>query len=188
MSKEVVLFRSKTGYTLQYAEWISKALKCDMIENRRLKVRDLEQYDTIILCGGVYLGTINGFEFVLKNWESLKEKKIYVLAVGLEQVNSERIEQIWNRGLTREQRTVISCHYALGGLNFPKLGFLDKLIMRIFKLMMMTTKAGQKKTNHFTRNLKHPVNYIDKEYIETLINDVQSERDRKIQLTKYSTI
>lgn len=85
MSKEVVLFRSKTGYTMQYANWIAKALKCDILENHRLKAQALEQYDTIILGGGVYMGTINGLDFLLKNWESFRKKKIYLFAVGLEQ-------------------------------------------------------------------------------------------------------
>ena len=80
MSKEVVLYRFKTGYTTQYANWIAKALKCDILENHKLKVQDVEQYDTII----------------------------------------------------------------------------------IFKLIMMTTKTGRKKTKRFTWNLKHLVNFINK--------------------------
>lgn len=179
MSKEVVLYRSKTGYTTQYANWIAKALKCDILENHKLKVHDVEQYDTIILGGGVYLGTINGIDFLLKNWESLMEKKIYLFAVGLEQENSARAETIWNRELTREQRTNISCHYVLGGLNYPKLRFWDKLMIRIFKLLMKGTKKGQKRTSHFLNNLRQPVNYANKESIETLINDVKNRRKIK---------
>ncbi len=179
MGKELVLYRSRTGYTRCYAEKIAKVLNCDIRENRRLKIRDLEPYDTLIVGGGVYLGIIDGLAFILKNWTYLQDKKIYIFAVGLEQINSERAEQIWNRQLTREQRQKVSCHYVIGGLNYPKLKFLDKLVIQLFKFMMCTTKEGKRKTEWFIGNVLNPVDSSDMNSIDSLIHEVKVWKGKK---------
>ena len=43
--KTVVVYRSKTGYTRKYAEWIAEELGCDIKENAKLS--DITGYDMI---------------------------------------------------------------------------------------------------------------------------------------------
>lgn len=173
MSKRAVLYRSRTGFTYQYSQWIAEELKCDMIENKKLCVKDIEQYDTLIIGGGVYIGSIDGFEFVQKNWDVLKEKDIYLLAVGLEQYGSRRIEFIWSRQMTREQREKVKCYYVKGGLDYSKLKLLDKMIIRIFKLLMHTTKKGQEETKGFIQDLSKAADYVSKEQLTDLFMELK---------------
>ncbi len=52
--KTIVAYRSKSGYTKRYAEWISQELGCDIKEDPQLS--DISGYDTIIYGGGMYAG------------------------------------------------------------------------------------------------------------------------------------
>ena len=58
--KTIVVYRSKYGSTKAYAEWISEALGCEMIEFKEAKIEQLMKYDTIIYGGGLYAEMING--------------------------------------------------------------------------------------------------------------------------------
>ncbi|SET30391.1 flavodoxin domain-containing protein [[Clostridium] polysaccharolyticum] len=177
MGKEVVLFRSKTGYTLRYAQWISRALDCELREIQNVKLSDLESYDTLIIGGSVYLGALKGMDFLLKNWTYLVHKKIYILMVGLEEPDTKRVEKIWRRQFTSQQRRQLRYYYVKGGLNYERLGIFDKAIILLFKLLMQTTKTGKGKTQGFIGNLRCPVDFTNRESIEPLIKDIKKGRE-----------
>ena len=48
MERIVVIYKSKSGFSPKYAEWIAQALGCPMLENKGLTLTDLEPWDTII--------------------------------------------------------------------------------------------------------------------------------------------
>lgn len=176
MSKEAVVYRSKTGYTRCYAEWIAMVLECDLLELSQVSIEELMEYDTLIIGGGIYVGNINGLQFILKNYDKLSEKRLYLFAVGLDHMESEHLEQIWSRQLTREQRKVIKCYYLRGGLNYSKLNLWDKCIIKLFQAMMKTSKKGMEKTSAYFESLDKPSSYIKKENINQLIKDVERGR------------
>ena len=52
--KTIVAYKSKSGYTKKYAQWIAQELNCDIKENAELS--DIINYDVIIYGGGMYAG------------------------------------------------------------------------------------------------------------------------------------
>jgi len=79
----IVIYKSKYGATQKYAEWISEALGCDMAETKKISVKDLEGYDTIILGGGLYAEIIAGVSLITKNFDRLSDKKLIVYTCGI---------------------------------------------------------------------------------------------------------
>ena len=78
MKKGVILYRSKYGATKKYASWLEEATGFDCIETPNATVDAVKQYETIILCGGIYASGIAGLSFLKKNMEKLKGSKILV--------------------------------------------------------------------------------------------------------------
>lgn len=79
----VVLYLSKYGATKRYAQWIAQCLNCpifqiDSIHNCQL----LNQYDNIIIGGGIYMGTWRCTSFIKQYYGSLKKKNLVFFAVG----------------------------------------------------------------------------------------------------------
>ncbi len=91
MGKAVVIYKSKYGSTKQYAQWIAEALDADLFDVA--KVRDLGQYQTIVYGGGLYASGIIGSDFLVKNYELLKEKRIVVFTVGLAKPQADGLYQ-----------------------------------------------------------------------------------------------
>ncbi len=79
MKRGVVLYKSKYGATKRYASWLVEETKFDCIEIKKVNIRDLQQYDRIILCGGIYASGIAGLSFFRKNISKLSNKKLAIL-------------------------------------------------------------------------------------------------------------
>jgi len=52
--KTLILYKSKTGYTKKYGEWIKDELSADCFEVSTINSSILDNYDTIIYGGGLY--------------------------------------------------------------------------------------------------------------------------------------
>ena len=80
--KGIILYTSKYGSTKRYAEWLAEETGFVCTETGKARMKDVAQYDTIILCGGIYASGIAGLSFLKKNFEHLKEKRIIVFCDG----------------------------------------------------------------------------------------------------------
>ena len=82
MKKAIVIYRSKTGFSQQYAQWLAEELHCKVLPFRERKKENLEEYDVIILTGGLYAGQMAGLNWLKKQLPSLRGKRIAAVAVG----------------------------------------------------------------------------------------------------------
>lgn len=132
--KTVIAYRSKTGYTKKYAEWLAEELHCGCIENPSLSA--LLAYDTIIYGGGIYIGKINGIGLITKNFEQLKDKRLIVFAVGISPGRDDELKTLWKNNLpSNEMLETIPTFYLRGGFNYQKLNLKNKFLMYGLKKM-----------------------------------------------------
>lgn len=175
--KAVVVYKSKTGYVKRYAEWISEALGCEVLENKRLKAADLQKYDMIILGGGLYAGSINGFDFLKRNFDSLKEKQIILWTTGLNPGREEDMAPIWMRTLTEDQRAKCKTFYLRGGIDFNKLRGMDKWMMKIFCAMLRKKKNPTEEDIGMLSVCERPQNFMERKNITPLIDYAKKQMD-----------
>ena len=90
----IVIYKSKTGFTKRYAEFIAEDLDAEIYELQEIKIEDINKYDTIVYGGGLYAGSINGIDFINKNIDNFKKHKIIVFATGLCTGNNDEINKI----------------------------------------------------------------------------------------------
>lgn len=132
--KTIIAYRSKTGYTKKYAEWLSEELHCDCIKNPSLS--ELLPYDTIIYGGGLYIGKINGIGLITKNFNQLKNKQLIVFAVGMGPGRDEELKTLWKNNLpVKEMSDAIQTFYLRGGFDYQKLSLINKFLMYGLKKM-----------------------------------------------------
>lgn len=80
--KDLIVYKSFLGTTKQYAEWIGEYLKTDSFKFNQATDSDLIGADRIIVMSGTYAGQMPLIGFLEKNWSILKNKKVFVIAVG----------------------------------------------------------------------------------------------------------
>ncbi len=94
MGKGIVIYQSKYGATKKYVDWLIEETKYDCIETKQAKIKDIEKYNTIILCGGIYASGIAGLSFLRKNYNVLQNKKIVIFCVGASPFEEKAFNEI----------------------------------------------------------------------------------------------
>jgi len=168
--KTIVAFKSKSGYTRQYAQWIAEELNCDIKEKPELS--DIIDYDTIICGGGMYAGGFNGIKLITKNLDKLSGKKIVLFAVGSNPGREKEMAVFWDRILSKEQQKKIGHFYLRGGFDFSKLTAGDKVLMKMLKIRLQSLKNPTEDEKGMLSAYDTPVDFSDKANIKELIRFV----------------
>ncbi|MBE5804378.1 MAG: flavodoxin [Clostridiales bacterium] len=163
--KAIVIYQSKTGFTKRYAEWIAVALGCEAKAWKDAQSMSLADYDTLIYGGWFHAGSIVGLKKFLRKAEPLG-KKLAVFAVGAGPAESPDIESSLRRNFTGEQYSRIPAFYMPGGLNYEKMGAVDKAMMAVFRAMV---KKQEGENSQMYQMLCKSYDLADEKYIEPLV-------------------
>ena len=119
------------------------------------------------------MGKMNQVKKVLK-WFQDKPIIIFACAGNL---NVERdIEEIKKANFTLEQLKYHHFFYLPGGVDFTKLKGLMKSMVKFFINMIEKKKDKTPDEIAILDGYKHPSHYVDKKYIEEIVNFVQTSK------------
>lgn len=131
MKKVIVLYKSKYGKTQKYANWISEEVGADIYNIDSIKIKDLEKYDIIVYCGGLYVGGVLGLSFLKKNYCKLDSKKIIIVAVGATLKKDEAKEEVKAKNIPVEMQKGIEFFLLRGGISYKKMKLIDRFLMYV---------------------------------------------------------
>lgn len=168
--KNLIIYKSYTGFTKRYSEWISEELNSEIISFKKLKLKDIDNYDCIIYGGSLHASGISGFKKLKQKLLSSK-KNIVLFCVGASNPNRKKLEEIFNKNIEKNEN--IEFFYFRGGFNFNKLNFFNKIIMLIFKKVLSSKKDKTKDEKDMLLAYEKPVDFSDKKQINDLIQYVR---------------
>jgi menaquinone-dependent protoporphyrinogen IX oxidase len=171
-NKTAVVYRSSTGFTKNYATWLSAELKCDLLEGKKTRVEDLLKYDTIIYGGGLYAVGISGIKLITKNFDKLKDKKIIVFAVGASPVREETTKLLREANIPAEIDSQIKFFYLRGGFDYNRLNPFMKLLMNLKKQQVKATQDTNPDAKGFLASYEHPLDFTNKKYIKPILDSI----------------
>lgn len=64
MKKGIILYQSKYGATYKYVRWLQEMTGFDCVETPKAALEQVLQYETVVLCGGLYASGIAGLSFL----------------------------------------------------------------------------------------------------------------------------
>lgn len=173
--KTLILYSSKTGYSKQYADWLSNSLKAPAISLREFD-SDLDQYDLVIYGGGLYAGGIHGksrFEDLLPNNKAIE---VIYFFTGASSPNSLGLEKILLHNFKTE-RPLYKTFYLRGGFHYQALNPLDKVLMQAKRMTIRLKALKHDLTPDDIGLLKafnKPVNFTKEEDLYPLIKYIAS--------------
>ena len=159
--KRIVVFKSGTGFTAKYAEWIAEELGCEAIELKKAKKIDFEKYDEVIYGGWIMANMISGYGKI----RDLNLKKVIVFAVGMSVPSEEVVEKIVEQNKLQRE----GFFYFEGGYNPEKVGFFKKKMMNMIKKSVEKKEEKTAEDIHMLETFKGLDN-TKKEYIKPLID------------------
>lgn len=171
--KTLVIYKSKSGFTKKYAEWIGKSLGAEIREASKVTVEALSAYDTLIYGGGLYAAGINGVKLITKNLERFKDKKIVVFATGASAPAEKATDDVVAANFTPAQLKQIRFFYLRGGFDYHKLSPFLKAVMSLMKMSLKRKKDLAPDEQGMLDAFDHPVDFTDEKNITELVSYVK---------------
>ncbi|MGE5557599.1 MAG: (d)CMP kinase [Bacillota bacterium] len=180
--RTIVAYKSKTGFTAKYAQWIAEELAADIFEASKVSAGTLESYDTVIYGGGLYASRINGIELVTRNLRRLEGKKVVVFATGASPAREETVSEILKANFTPGQREQIRFFYLRGGFDYRRLPPFFKVLMLPMKWILKGKKALTPDEQGMLAAYDNPADFTRRENISALVSSVKETRKINIAI------
>lgn len=132
MKSGIILYQSKYGATKKYAQALAKATGFDYMETKGATLSHVSGADTLVLMGGVYASGIAGLNFLKKHIGALKEKHIYVFAVGASPWDESAIQQCKDHNLKGDLAS-LPLFYGRGMWNLKGMTFGDRTLCKLLQ-------------------------------------------------------
>ena len=134
MKKTIIIYRSKTGFSQRYAQWMAEELGCRAVPFQDRGAVRLGEYDTIILAGGLYAGQMAGLKWLTKQLPRLEGKRVAAVALGASPAESpeckETLEKLFN------PLPQVRGFYCQGGLDYEHMGAVNRTLMAGLRSML----------------------------------------------------
>lgn len=169
--KIIVVYKSVTGFTKEYAEMIAHELDCAMMDLKSATAVKLSDYDTVIFGGRMHAGTVDGLKNAKKLFQQSRAVQFIVYATGA-MPNSEAqdtINEMWSGNFTPDELNEIPHFYMQGGLRYEKMPFGDKILMKAFAAVMSRKKDKTEADRQFVNAISGSYDISSKEYIKPLV-------------------
>lgn len=167
----LVVYASKYGYTVKYANWLCEELNCLGIEADCVNHEYLSQPDTIIFCGGIYAGKIDGLKAFKKYYNLIKNKRLIYCTVGLAPTEDPSIfDKLIKHCFSEEMLNNIKIFHLRGGMNYSKLTSVHKVMMSMLKKTVEKKAVKTEEDTLFLETYGKDIDFTDKKSLEPIIN------------------
>ncbi|MBP2028579.1 menaquinone-dependent protoporphyrinogen IX oxidase [Acetoanaerobium pronyense] len=136
MKKILIIYKSNTGFTKKYVDWISERVPCEKIALDEINNHDINDYTIIVYGAGMHAGKIQGLSNFKKIVQKYNHKKIIFFSTGAAPSETEIISQIKKNNFTEDELQDIEFYYFQSGLNYEKMKLSDKAIMKAYSKIL----------------------------------------------------
>lgn len=167
----LVIYKSVTGFTKQYAEWIAEELDCAAMELKDVSAETISGYETVIFGGRFHAGAVDGLKKVKGLFAAGPAAKLVVFATGATLNTAEdMIEEAWRNNFTPDELERIPHFYMQSGLRYEKMPLGDRLMMKVFAAMVKRKKDKTDYEKAMEQALGGSYDLSSREYIKPLIS------------------
>ena len=172
--RTVVVYRSISGFTKKYAEWIAQELRADILGAKKVDIDKLLKYDTIIYGGSLHAAGISGVNIIKKNLTKLRVKNIIIFTTGASPPKKRTISGVRDINFSVEEQKQIQFYYFRGGFDYNKLNLINKILTTLFKWKTQLKRDKTSDEKGMLAAYAKPADFAKKENIKELLEYVRS--------------
>lgn len=131
----IILYHSRTGFTQQYATWLSEDLRCAALPYRQRGDVDFSRYDTVLFGSWFQAGRIMGKAWLVRQLPRWADKQVILFVTGAAPEGEGQLAAM-ERNFTAEQWGRLHPFYLPGGLRYDRMGAADRAMMAVFCRML----------------------------------------------------
>ena len=171
---KIIIYGSQYGTTRKYADELAKRtnIECKSYED----VIDIDQYNTVIYIGGLYVGGVLGMKKTLAKISQCQNKKIIIVTVGLadpmDADNTDNIKSNMKRQLSKELYENAHIFHFRGGIDYSYLNFKHKTMMGLLykKAVGLPEEKKTAEIKAMIETYNQKVDFVDFESLNQLID------------------
>lgn len=168
--KILLIYKSSTGFTKQYAQWISEEIPCTVLPLKEARTALRTGVDTVLFGGRLHAGTVDGLKAARKLFQKSGAGKFIVFATGASpQEAQDTITEMWKKNLSPEELGAVPHFYFPSGLRYETMAFLDRKMMQLFQSMMEKRADKTEAEQQFADAISQSYDISSKEYIQPLV-------------------
>lgn len=132
----LVIYKGKYGATRQYALWIGESLRMNVMEEKDVTRKDLEQAKFIIIGSSVYIGKLLIRNWLADNADLFNNQQLFFFVVaGTPMHQTEKLESFFDMSVPVLLQQKSKHFFFPGKMEFRKLSLKDKLLMTVGKFL-----------------------------------------------------
>lgn len=166
MKSALIIYRSKTGFTKKYVDWILEDVTCSVTTLDKVRRADIDKHDIIIYGAAVHAGFLSGLKKI-KKLVNFDDKKVIILATGAAPNAEEIVKPIIDNNLT-DCISKVDFFYFQSGLNYENMSFGSRNLMKTFSKMLNIKKDKTEAEKEMSEIIKSSYDNSKKEYVGPL--------------------
>lgn len=172
--KAIVVYKSKTGFTKRYAEWIVEELQCDISPYENISREMIDEYDLVIFGSRIHAGKVDGLKKIKGLFENKEMPKLMVFATGgTPAAVEDAIHGVWKASFSEEELKKIPHFYMQSGLNYERMGTADRLVMKTLSRVLNRKKEKTSEEEGCEKAIGDSYDNSSREHIKPLVQYVE---------------
>ncbi|MCL1880423.1 MAG: flavodoxin domain-containing protein [Actinomycetia bacterium] len=171
--KAIIVYESEYGSTKKYAEWIAAELGCDSVDSKSADVKELANYQAIILGSCIHGGTVPVVELLKSYPVLLEDRKIALFAVGMPPYGSDYLAEL-QQSISEQVGADIPLFYMRGALDLAKMSQqhqeIFKMLEQKFSEKPLAERSGLEQSIIEACQKDGPSDWMSKEQIKPLLD------------------
>lgn len=169
--KILLIYKSSTGFTKRYAEWIADETGAALLEYQKRTLSEMAKYDIVIFGSRAHAGRIDGLQAIRDCFPKSGARKLILFVTGaMPNTAEDVVEAFWKQNLTEEEFATAPHFYMQGGLCYERMSVIDRLMMKAAAAMMKRKKDKNAQDLAFEQAIRSSYDISSKEYARPLIS------------------
>lgn len=170
--KTLVIFESKYGSTEKYATDIAKRVEADVSPFKKVKWKNIQDYDIVVFGSYIRGGKIQKIDDFLQHWDELKDKAVLVFATGMGMASKESRDNLIQTNVLGDYH--LRFYQFRGSFDFSKLNFIDRLMFtQSLKIMEAHPELAGGNAQDMSWVKDNPIEVYDSEKVDRVVDVIQ---------------
>lgn len=169
--KTIIYYKTNTNFTKEYVDLLKPRIECDQaFDINKIDKKAILANENIVFMGPIRNNVIKGLDKFLKKYKYMKDKNIFVFAVGVEPISNDKKDNIIMANALQDYH--LRLYLLNGGFDinrFPKIK--QCFIRQVFKV-------ASKKRPELSMMTDHPINLVNGSGLDNMV-DVYYKVNRK---------
>jgi len=177
--KKIVVYNSKTGFAKRYAEWAAEELGLSAVPYKSFDQSAAYDADLVVFISRIQAGKIEQLAGIKKLLGSTAPERLVVAAVGAAPMTAEEtINKYWADNFSEEEMTKVPHFYMQGGLDYEKMGFGERSILKVVTKVLKNKKDKTDEESVFEQTLNSSFDNSSRDFIKPLVEYVMGRESQ----------